>query len=166
MVIAPGLSQADRELASEAELDLLLTGALGDLELGAAGVNCRLTTPREVRRLNREFAGLDRTTDVLAFPARASRGGDFLLPASEEGFLGDLVISVRTAVLQAEVAGSDPVAELRLLAVHGLLHLLGHDHGEPGPAAHMTRATQQLLGRDAARRGGSAPLVPQLQPSA
>ena len=166
MVSSSGLSKADRDLVRAAAVDTVLSGALGDLGLSSASVNCRLTTSFEVRRLNREFAGSDQTTDVLAFPAAASPDSQFLLPPSEEHFLGDIVISVRTAASQAEAAGDDPPAELRLLAVHGLLHLLGHDHRERGPAARMTSATRRLLEGDAFRRGVPAPLVLELQPHA
>ena len=164
VVFSAGLSIPDRELASAATLVPLLIDALGELGLESAGLNCQLATPIEVRRLNRKFAGLDHITDVLAFPAAPGQGSDFQIPPSEQGFLGDIVISVRTAAAQAELAGDDPRVELRVLAVHGLLHLLGYDHGEAEPAASMTRATELLLSRDAARRGVPAPRVPQLQP--
>jgi probable rRNA maturation factor len=159
-----GLSKADRVLVKEAALPTLLRGALGDLGLTSAVVNCRLTTPAELRRLNRRFAHLDQVTDVLAFPADAAQAGsDFLLPPGEERLLGDIVISVATAAGQSEAGREGPPAELRLLAVHGLLHLLGHDHGEPAAAARMGAATAQLLRRDAARRGALPPLVAELQ---
>jgi len=158
------LSKPDRQLAVATALEQLMIGALEDLGLGSVSVTCRLTTPLEVRQLNREFAGSDHNTDVLAFPAASSAGSDFLLPPSNLAFLGDIAISVRTAATQAELTGDDPESELRLLAVHGLLHLLGHDHGEEEPAARMTQATEMLLGRDAARRGVKAPRVPVLRP--
>ena len=146
-------------------MDAVLTGALQDLHLESASVNCRLSTPLEIRRLNLEFAGTDRVTDVLAFPAaEVSPGSDFLLPLSEAQLLGDIVISVATAVHQARATGGQAAAELRLLAVHGLLHLLGYDHGEPDSALRMTVATRGLLNREASRRGEAAPSVPELLP--
>jgi probable rRNA maturation factor len=62
-------------------------------------------------------------------------------PADERGRVGDVAISVERALSQA----SDGAAELRLLAVHGLLHCLGHDHAEAEPAALMTTVTRELL---------------------
>jgi probable rRNA maturation factor len=62
-------------------------------------------------------------------------------PADEPARVGDVAISVERALGQA----SDGASELRLLAVHGLLHCLGHDHAEPGPAALMTTLTRELL---------------------
>ena len=62
-------------------------------------------------------------------------------PSGERARVGDVAISVERAIGQAP----DGVAELRLLAVHGLLHCLGHDHELPEPAAAMTAATRMLL---------------------
>jgi len=89
----------------------------------------RLTTDAELRALNRDFRDVDAPTDVLAFP------GD------GRDHVGDVAVSVERALAQAD----DGVAELRLLAVHGLLHCLGHDHAEPEEAAEMTEATRRLL---------------------
>jgi len=70
-----------------------------------------------LRRLNREYRGKDRPTDVLSFPGA---GG-------EEG-LGDVVISVPTAARNARRHGHSVQRELDILALHGFLHVLGHDH--------------------------------------
>jgi probable rRNA maturation factor len=69
-----------------------------------------------VRALNRQYRGLDRPTDVLSFPA------------DEPGHLGDVVIAYGVARRQARDAGHPVRTELRVLALHGLLHLLGYDH--------------------------------------
>lgn len=94
-----------------------------------AALAVRLTGDAELHALNRDFRGVDAPTDVLAFP------GDSRL------HVGDVAVSVERALAQA----ADGVAELRLLAVHGLLHCLGHDHAEPEEAAAMTAATRRLL---------------------
>jgi probable rRNA maturation factor len=70
-----------------------------------------------LRRLNRDYRGRDRTTDVLSFPG----------PGGEEG-LGDVVISVPTASRNARRQGHGVHRELDILALHGFLHLLGYDH--------------------------------------
>ncbi|HEY6538923.1 MAG TPA: rRNA maturation RNase YbeY [Candidatus Dormibacteraeota bacterium] len=163
-MLAPALDPADRSTARQAGLDGILLGALLDLGLGHAEVNCRLTTPAELRRLNRRFAGIDEATDVLAFSAGPDELGEFQVPAAGAAFLGDIAISVRTAADQAEAAGTAPAGELRLLALHGLLHLLGYDHDAPGAALEMTEATQALLDAEASRRGASPDLAPVLQP--
>jgi probable rRNA maturation factor len=86
--------------------------------LRASGeVSVVLAGDRLLRRLNREYRGRDRTTDVLSFPG----------PGGEEG-LGDVVISVPTAARHARRRGHSVQRELDLLALHGLLHVLGYDH--------------------------------------
>ncbi len=93
-------------------------------------LSVRLTDDDELRSLNARFLDVDAPTDVLAFPA------------GERGRVGDIAISVERAM--AQDAG-DGAAELRLLAVHGLLHCLGHDHANAAEAAVMTAATRTLL---------------------
>ena len=95
-----------------------------------SGLAVRLTDDQELRRLNRLHAGLDSATDVLAFP------GD------GRDWVGDIAISVERARAQSPAS---PPGELRLLAVHGLLHCLGHDHDQPERAALMTSETRRLL---------------------
>ena len=75
-----------------------------------------------MRALNARFRGKHRTTDVLSFPADEPRGPDGRRP------LGDIVISVPQASRQAGAAGRSLPGELRLLLLHGYLHLLGYDH--------------------------------------
>ena len=93
-------------------------------ELGAndAASTLVLVGDERMRALNRLFRGYDRATDVLSFPAEQS---DF--PGSEP-YLGDVVISVETARNQALRRGSNLHRELRVLALHGFLHLVGYDH--------------------------------------
>ncbi len=96
-----------------------------------------LVSDRRMRQYNREFRGLDRTTDVLSFPA-----DDAELP--EGGcHLGDIVISVPRAAEQARVAGHSLSRELRVLVVHGYLHLLGYDH--ESDRGVMLRTQRRLL---------------------
>ena len=85
--------------------------------------DCVITGDAELRRLNREFRGKDHATDVLSFPAAqaGSRGGP---PAH----LGDLAISVARAREQARRNGHSTEQEVRILMLHGLLHLMGMDH--------------------------------------
>jgi probable rRNA maturation factor len=107
--------------------------------LGAEGereVTVRITGDRELRRLNREFLGEDEVTDVLSFPS-----GD------DAGYLGDLALSWPAVVRQAGGFGHPVDLEAALLAIHGLLHLLGWDHALPAEAAEMDRLTQACLSR-------------------
>jgi probable rRNA maturation factor len=88
----------------------------------ATTVSIVLAGDASVRRLNRDFRGKDRTTDVLSFPSGAPELPDGTRP------LGEIVISVAQAARQAGAAGHSLTSELRLLVIHGYLHLLGYDH--------------------------------------
>lgn len=92
-----------------------------------------------IRELNLEFLGQDKPTDVLAFPAQ------HVDPDSGNPYLGDVIISFPRAQAQAEEAGHSVSAELCLLTVHGILHLLGHDHDQPETKAKMWHAQNQIL---------------------
>lgn len=83
-----------------------------------------LVSDGKMRALNRRFRGIGRRTDVLSFPAdRGPRP-----PGAPRRFLGDVVIATGVAAKQARDAGHPLDVELRRLALHGLLHLLGYDH--------------------------------------
>src|SRR6185437_9381743 len=77
---------------------------------------CLITGDAELQRLNRDFRGKDQTTDVLSFPAE------------DKGFLGSIAISSRRAAAQAREFGHSHEDEVRILMLHGLLHLTGLDH--------------------------------------
>ena len=77
---------------------------------------CRITGDAELRRLNQAYLGHDYATDVLSFPCH------------DADFLGDLAISRQRAAAQARHFGHDVHQEIEVLMLHGLLHLLGHDH--------------------------------------
>jgi probable rRNA maturation factor len=96
-------------------------------------VNVLLTTDSEIRRLNRRFRGKDNPTDVLSFLADG--------PAASE-IAGDLAISVPTAKRQAVAQGHALAVEIKVLLLHGLLHLAGYDHETD--AGLMARRERQL----------------------
>lgn len=121
----------------------------------------RILSDRRMRELNRRFREKDRPTDVLAFPAEQPDGGAFF---GEPPYLGDLAVSAETAARQAAERGHPFETELRLLALHGVLHLLGWDHerdrGEMERLERLLRRRHGLAssgaGGSAAGRGGSA----------
>ena len=86
-----------------------------------------LTTDKNIHEYNREYRSVDRTTDVLSFPA--DEGDDLLAPP--DGFLGDIMISIPRAREQAKALGHSTEREILFLTVHGVLHLLGYDHMRP-----------------------------------
>lgn len=99
-----------------------------------------LTGDEGIQNLNRQFLGEDRPTDVLAFPF------DEIDPDVGRRYLGDIIISVPQAEQGAGEAGHSLEAELTLLTVHGVLHLLGYNHAGPLDLAQMRRAQAEILG--------------------
>jgi probable rRNA maturation factor len=89
-------------------------------------VSVLLTGDRRIRRLNQRFRGKDKATDVLSFPVPPFSPGENLDGA--DAIAGDLAISVETAARQAKELGHPVAMELRILVLHGLLHLAGCDH--------------------------------------
>ena len=91
-------------------------------------VSVAIVSDRRMRALNRQFRGKDKVTDVLSFPSDPATS----LRAGERGFMGDIVIASGVAKRQAKAAGHSAQTEIRVLALHGLLHLLGYDHEHDG----------------------------------
>ena len=106
-----------------------------------AGVTVLLSDDDYIQRLNWQYRGEDRPTDVLSFPA-----GDPVPGAPEtDAYLGDIAISVPCAERQAAAKGHLMVAELQLLTIHGVLHLLGYDHLEASDKAAMWTVQAEIL---------------------
>lgn len=103
-----------------------------------ASLTIAVTGDDVVQQLNRDYRGQDKPTDVLSFPDGAA------LPAGGV-YLGDVVISLAQAERQAQRGGHALTAELQLLVVHGVLHLLGHDHADPDEKAAMWAAQADVL---------------------
>lgn len=100
------------------------------------GFEALLTGDAELRRLNREFLGKDYATDVLSFPDTSAGCG-----------LGSLAISAPRAAEQARAFGHTTDDEVRVLLLHGVLHLLGHDHDrDRGQMARLERRWRRRLG--------------------
>ena len=123
--------------------DRRLAGWLGELldavEPAGASLGVRFVGDRAMRALNRDFRGKDATTDVLSFPASETD------PESGARYIGDILISIPRAQSQADAAGHPLESEVQLLVVHGVLHLLGHDHAEPEDKARMWKAQAEIL---------------------
>jgi len=124
----------------------------------AAGLaHCELSLTlagdRTLRRLNRDFRGIDAATDVLSFSQLEQPGAPPLDPPSvkhivRDGFghpLGDVVISIDTAVRQARELRLSPQARLRRLLIHGFLHLIGYDHERSAADARRMFARERKL---------------------
>ena len=128
-----------------------------------------LVSDAHIRKLNREFRGKDTPTDVLSFPADSDSGFDEPRTASrdpstgsgsprassrgEPRHVGDLVIATGVARRQAREQGHAYATELRVLALHGFLHLLGYDHDHRDDGGRMARAEARLRRRGGLREG-------------
>ena len=106
-----------------------------------------LVTDAEIRALNRRFRHKNQPTDVLSFPADSA--DDPGPGAGGPTPLGDVVIATGVARRQAADAGHSYATELKVLALHGLLHLLGYDHHAPDDRGRMARLEARLR-----RQGG------------
>jgi rRNA maturation RNase YbeY len=118
------------------------------LWLGRRDFNVCFVNDREIQRLNVAYLGRPRPTDVLAFPwqevgeraglpvavqgrphpQKVGSGDDYAAAQAFKNFLGDVVISVEAARRNARSEGHSTLNEIRWLILHGVLHLLGHDH--------------------------------------
>ena len=107
-----------------------LTPDLGP-DSGNPDITIVLTDDRQLHELNRDYLGVDAPTDVLSFPASESD------PETGSTYLGDILISIPRANQQAQAAGHPVEAEVQLLVVHGVLHLLGYDHADEDEKAKM-----------------------------
>jgi probable rRNA maturation factor len=116
-----------------------------------AGLSLLLTDDSRLQELNRMYRDIDAPTDVLSFPAGEEMPGMETMPP----YLGDIAISQSYAGRQAVAGGHSLAAELQLLAIHGVLHLLGHDHVEPEEKRRMWQAQAAVLAQL-----GLPPLVP------
>lgn len=113
-----------------------------------AEVTLVITADDEIRQLNRQYRGLDKPTDVLSFGETAF---DVKVAPEERVYLGDVIISYPRAEAQAAAAGHATADELVLLAVHGVLHLLGHDHATKSDKRKMWEAQDAILAELGAR---------------
>jgi probable rRNA maturation factor len=108
-----------------------------------ASLSVVITDDTEIQALNRQFRGTDAPTDVLSFgqePPESDHkqaGVPFVASPEEPSYLGDVILSYPRAVEQAVEHGISTEQELRLLIVHGVLHLLGYDHATPEQEAEM-----------------------------
>ncbi len=119
---------------SEPALSRFVTRATRAVHLRGA-LNVLVTSSQELRALNRRFRKKDKTTDVLSFP-----------PMFDEGFAGDIAISADIAARNAKQLGHAAADEVKILVLHGVLHLAGYDHeSDAGKMARLERRLRKTL---------------------
>ena len=132
----------DPEFSRLFSLDILERAANATLTKQSApdaDLTIVLTGDKQIQALDRNFLGKDIPTDVLSFPASETD------PETGRLYLGDIIISVPRAEAQSSAWGHSLEAELSLLVVHGVLHLLGHDHAEVDEKRRMLVAQNDIL---------------------
>jgi len=137
-------------------LELFLSRVRKELGLGEADITVCLVSDAEIARMNEAFRKKNGPTDVLSFPAVERRGPVSLRRARKRTsqrasrcgqFLGDIAISPSTARRNAKQLGRTLPSELRILLLHGVLHLLGYDHEtDRGEMDRVERRLRQRLG--------------------
>jgi probable rRNA maturation factor len=145
------LEQEDRSISREQTLVIVRKRVAGLSEIALArfvtragraarlrgAVNVLLTSNSELRALNSRFRGKDRPTDVLSFPPLFGVGN---------AFAGDVAISAEMAAHNARLLGHSPAEEIKILALHGMLHLAGYDHErDHGEMAHTEERLRKAL---------------------
>ncbi|MFH1502308.1 MAG: rRNA maturation RNase YbeY [Candidatus Eisenbacteria bacterium] len=143
-ILVRGRARVDRRAVRR-----LADAVLRDHAQEASDVSIVFTTDGVIRGLNREYRNADRPTDVLAFSGDPSAGA-----ADAETVLGDVVISVDRAAVQARRFRRSFDREILKLTAHGLLHLLGRDHERPGERTVMRRLENRYV-RAISDHGGS-----------
>jgi probable rRNA maturation factor len=139
------LVSIDERLRQKVAPDWLVGVARVALEterVGACQLSIVMTDDEQIQALNRDFAGDDYATDVLAFSL--TEGEEFARPDEIER-IGEVVISMETAARQADDAGIGTDQEIAHLVVHGVLHLLGYDHLAAQDEAAMRGREQKIL---------------------
>lgn len=138
---------------SESSMTRFVTRAARSMRLHGT-VNILITTSHEVRKLNRRFRHKDEATDVLSFPPLQHYGPPFA---------GDVAISADIAVRNARNLGHAAAAEIKVLALHGMLHLAGYDHEtDEGEMARVESRLRQSLRLPAVltERAGATNTIP------
>ncbi|NLY48103.1 MAG: rRNA maturation RNase YbeY [Clostridiales bacterium] len=123
-----------------------------------AEISVLLTDDDVIQELNRQYRNIDKPTDVLSFPAlKFEKAGDFFgldkqhdilfNPETGELMLGDIVISVDRAAIQAEEYGHSITREIAFLTAHSMFHLMGYDHESDGERMIMEAKQEEVLER-------------------
>jgi probable rRNA maturation factor len=129
----------------EAELSRLAAFVLDEMKVSSqAELSLMIVDEPTMSRLHEQYMGEPGPTDVLAFPMDDLHGD--LAEGADAELVGDVVLCPAIAETQARDAGHDTASELRLLCVHGVLHLLGYDHHEPEQEREMFGVQARLLG--------------------
>ncbi len=144
----PIVVQVDEEFEGEVDTADIIAAVAATLaaEEHSGEITVVVTTDEAVAELNQQYRNTEGPTDVLSFPAQDPTPG-FVTAPEMDAYLGDIIIALPYTRRQAERVGKPLRDELRLLAIHGALHLLGYDHAEPDEEAAMWAKQDAILAR-------------------
>ena len=120
-------------------LERAAIAALNQQAVPDADLTLVMTGDNQIQALDRDFLGVDSPTDVLSFPSSE------IDPETGRRYLGDIVISIPRAEAQSNFGGHPLEDELSLLVIHGVLHLLGHDHASEKEKIRMWNTQIKIL---------------------
>ncbi len=144
--IAVQVDAAYRAQADPADLAAAAAAALAVEGRPEGELTIVVTSDEAVQALNAQYRGIDEPTDVLSFQTEDSQPG-FVSSPEMSAYLGDIVIALPFTARQAAGLGRALRDELRLLVVHGTLHLLGYDHADGEEEARMWARQETILAR-------------------
>ncbi len=149
------VSREVKNLGRNQAARLIKAAAVRALDAEKVDVNCiisvMLTDDEGIRRVNRDYRGVDRETDVLSFPLNELTPGEFDPDLCERDLdtgavlLGDMMISLPRCEEQGAEFGHGFDREIQYLTVHSVLHLLGYDHVDEGPMKAQMRAREKAI---------------------
>lgn len=153
--IAVTIEPVCAELAAEDDLRDLIAFALAAENAADAGaISVVLVDDATIHDLNRRFLDHDEPTDAITFALDGAVTDEDGFVTPDGSALGEIYISCERAAAQSGEWGSDPAREVRFLAVHGVLHLLGWDDATPEDRARMLARQEEILAAWLATRGG------------
>ncbi len=137
----------NESIVEEIKTAINLIGKLYDVDNHEVSIT--LTDDTTIHKLNKEYRGIDRPTDVLSFAFLESDEPEIIIDDTDKAIdsLGDIIISVERAESQAEDYGHSLRREIVFLTVHGMLHLLGYDHMEEADRLEMEKEQEYIMFR-------------------
>ena len=142
------IKNVDEEIEELNEVKKFIDFALDYLKLENVVFNIIIIDNDEIHKINKEYRGIDRPTDVISF---ALEDDDTFIKMNQR-ILGDIYISIDRAREQAKEYGHSLLRELCFLTIHGILHLLGYDHMEPEDEKVMFELQERVLDAYGIRR--------------
>ena len=136
-------NETNEKIEELKDVEMVLKKAIEIEKLGVVNFNVIIVDNEFIHKMNREYRGIDRPTDVISFALEDAHDIDY----DDFRLLGDIYISIDKAKEQAKEYGHSLKREICFLSVHGLLHLLGYDHMEKEDEIKMFSLQEELLNK-------------------